>query len=117
VIKFLARDAEAGRLGTYQTSFTIPNLNREEVRLPISSVVLSSQRVPFGEELHTVKNSLSTQAQANNPLVFQGEKAGAERHARLQHHEGPVRAAPGLRARRHRDGALSWPSSPCTRAT
>ena len=74
VIKFLARDAEAGRLGTYQTSFTIPNLNREEVRLPISSVVLSSQRVPFGEELHTVKNSLSTQAQANNPLVFQGEK-------------------------------------------
>ncbi|HEV8394898.1 MAG TPA: VWA domain-containing protein [Vicinamibacterales bacterium] len=74
VIKFLARDAEAGRLGTYQTSFTIPNLNREEVRLPISSVVLSSQRVPFGEELHTVKNSLSTQAQASNPLVFQGEK-------------------------------------------
>ena len=74
VIKFLARDAEAGRLGTYQTSFTIPNLNREEVRLPISSVVLSSQRVPFGEELHTVKSSLSTQAQAANPLVFQGEK-------------------------------------------
>ena len=74
VIKFLARDAEAGRLGTYQTSFTIPNLNREEVRLPISSVVLSSQRVPFGEELHTVKNALSTQAQAVNPLVFQGEK-------------------------------------------
>jgi hypothetical protein len=74
VIKFLARDAEAGRLGTYQTSFTIPNLNREEVRLPISSVVLSSQRVPFGEELHSVKNSLSGQAQATSPLVFQGEK-------------------------------------------
>jgi VWFA-related protein len=74
VIKFLARDAEAGRLGTYQTSFTIPNLNREEVRLPISSVVLSSQRVPFGEELHTVKNNLSSQAQATSPLVFQGEK-------------------------------------------
>jgi len=74
VIKFLARDAEAGRLGTYQTSFTIPNLNREEVRLPISSVVLSSQRVPFGEELHTVKNNLSSQAQSQSPLVFQGEK-------------------------------------------
>ena len=27
VIKFLARDAETGRIGTYQTSFTIPNLN------------------------------------------------------------------------------------------
>ena len=74
VIKLLARDAEAGRLGTYQTSFTIPNLNREEVRLPISSVVLSSQRVPFGEELHTVKSSLGNDAIAANPLVHQGEK-------------------------------------------
>jgi VWFA-related protein len=74
VIKFLARDAEAGRLGTYQTSFTIPNLNREDVRLPISSVVLSSQRVPFGEELHTVKSALGNEAIAANPLVHQGEK-------------------------------------------
>ena len=40
VIKFLARDAETGRIGTYQAAFTIPNLNREEKRLPISSVVL-----------------------------------------------------------------------------
>ena len=30
MIKFLARDAETGRIGTYQTAFTIPNLNREE---------------------------------------------------------------------------------------
>jgi hypothetical protein len=74
VIKLLARDAEAGRIGTYQASFTIPNLNREEVRLPISSVVLSSQRVPFGDELHSVKSATGTQAQAANPLVHQGEK-------------------------------------------
>src|SRR5262249_36945793 len=40
VIKFLARDAETGRIGTYQASFTIPNLMKEEKRLPISSVVL-----------------------------------------------------------------------------
>ena len=39
------------------------------------------------------------------PAGVPGRKAGAERHARLQHHEGPLRAAPGLRARRHRDGA------------
>ena len=31
VIKFLARDAETGRIGTYETSFTVPNLNREYV--------------------------------------------------------------------------------------
>jgi hypothetical protein len=41
-IKFLARDDETGRIGTYQTTFAIPNLNKEEKRIPISSVVLSS---------------------------------------------------------------------------
>ena len=71
VIKFLARDAEAGRIGTYQTTFTIPNLNREEKRLPISSVVLSSQRVPMTEALHTVQNGAT---QFTNPLVHEGQK-------------------------------------------
>src|SRR5205823_5474635 len=69
VIKVLARDAETGRIGTYQASFAVPNLNREDKRLPISSVVLSSQRVPLGSELHVVKNPA---AQAVNPLVSNG---------------------------------------------
>ena len=43
-IKFLARDDETGRIGTFETTFTIPNLNKEDKRIPISSVVLSSQR-------------------------------------------------------------------------
>ena len=43
-IKFLARDDETGRIGTYESTFTIPNLNKEDKRVPISSVVLSSQR-------------------------------------------------------------------------
>jgi VWFA-related protein len=71
VIKFLARDAETGRIGTYQASFTIPNLNREEKRLPISSVVLGSQRVPLGDELYSVR---SMAAQGANPLVHDGQK-------------------------------------------
>src|SRR5437867_4855714 len=37
VMKFLARNAETGRIGTYQTPFVIPNLMREEKRIPISS--------------------------------------------------------------------------------
>jgi hypothetical protein len=71
VIKFLARDAETGRVGTFQTSFTIPNLNREEKRVPISSVVLSSQRVPYNEAIYNVQKS---DAQAANPLVYDGQK-------------------------------------------
>jgi VWFA-related protein len=70
-MKFLARDAETGRIGTYLTSFEIPNLNKEEVRLPISSVVLSSQSVPLEEALYSAgKNS----SQSSSPLVQAGEK-------------------------------------------
>ena len=55
VIKILARDAETGRMGTFQTNFTIPNLNREEKRIPISSVVLSSQRVALSDAIYSVR--------------------------------------------------------------
>jgi VWFA-related protein len=71
VIKILARDSTTGRVGTYQANFTIPNLMREELRLPISSVVLSSQRVPMNAALHTVQNGAE---QFTHPLVFDGEK-------------------------------------------
>jgi VWFA-related protein len=71
VIKFLARDNETGRIGTYQAPFTNPNLNREDTRLPISSVVLGSQRVPLGDELYSVRNVAT---QGANPLVHDGQK-------------------------------------------
>ena len=73
VIKFLARDAETGRIGTYQTPFVIPNLNKEEKRVPISSVILSSQRVEIKDALYNaVKNK--DRAEAANPLVQNGQK-------------------------------------------
>jgi VWFA-related protein len=72
VIKVLTRDAETGRIGTYQGNFEIPNLNREEKRLPISSVVLSSQRVPLSDALYSVQQKID--ATAVNPLVHDGQK-------------------------------------------
>ena len=71
-IKFLVRDAEAGRIGTYQTTFTIPNLNREETRLPISTVVLGSQRIPVTEALYSVK-TMDKQS-VGHPLIHRGQK-------------------------------------------
>jgi VWFA-related protein len=71
VIKLLARDDETGRIGTYQASFTIPNLNKELKRVPTSTVVLGSQRVPLGDALFTVKKGT---AEAVDPLVFDGQK-------------------------------------------
>ncbi len=72
VIKFLARDAEVGRIGTYQRPFTIPNLNREATRLPISSVVLAGQRVRVNEALYSVKTT--DKQSVGHPLIEAGQK-------------------------------------------
>jgi VWFA-related protein len=72
-IKFLARDAETGRIGTYQTTFLIPNLNKEEKRVPISSVVLSSQRVDLKDALYNAVKG-KDRSETANPLVRDGHK-------------------------------------------
>jgi VWFA-related protein len=74
VIKFLARDAETGRIGTFQAPFTVPNLLKEDKRIPISSVVLSSQRVDLKDALFNARGKLAAEAQATNPLVSEGQK-------------------------------------------
>jgi VWFA-related protein len=74
-LKLLARDAETGRIGTYETSFVIPNLNNEDKRIAISSVVLSSQRVDLRDALfNAVKDKDQSKAEALNPLVANGQK-------------------------------------------
>lgn len=75
IFKFLARDDETGRIGTYQTNFTIPNLNKETERVPISSVVLSGQRVDLRNAIY---NAQKGKEQAKNiaadPLIVEGSK-------------------------------------------
>jgi VWFA-related protein len=74
-IKFLARDDETGRIGTFQTSFVIPNLNKETRRVPISSVVLSGQRIDQKDAIYNAEKA-KEQAKNNaaNPLVLNGQK-------------------------------------------
>jgi VWFA-related protein len=75
IIKFLARDDETGRIGTYQTVFVIPNLNKEDQRVPISSVVLSSQRVDLKDVLYDVEKGRHKGKEVTvNPLVQNGKK-------------------------------------------
>jgi VWFA-related protein len=73
VIKFLARDAETGRIGTFQTKIVIPNLNREEKHIPISSVVLSSQRVDLKDAIYNA-NKDKDKSEVADPLVVDGQK-------------------------------------------
>jgi VWFA-related protein len=75
MIKFLARDDETGRIGTYQTTFVIPNLNKEVKRVPISSVVLSSQRIEQKQAIYdAAKAKEREKEEAVNPLVQSGSK-------------------------------------------
>ncbi len=71
-LKFLARDAETGRIGTFLRTFVIPNLVKEQRYQPISSVVLSSQEVEMQDALFNAKDKLH--AQNLSPLVQDGRK-------------------------------------------
>ena len=72
LIKYLVRDSETGRIGTYQMNFTIPNLNKEDKRVPISTVVLSGQREAVTDAIYNVKQKLDTTSV--DPLVFNGQR-------------------------------------------
>jgi VWFA-related protein len=72
VIKLLVRNGATGRLGTFEAPFTIPNLAREMIEIPLSSVVLSQQRVAAAGAIYTVKQKIA--AERANPLVDEGRK-------------------------------------------
>jgi hypothetical protein len=69
-LKFLARDDETGRIGTYLNKFVVPNLNKELKRIPISSVVLSGQRVDRRDALYTAGKDKGPTV---NPLIQDGQ--------------------------------------------
>jgi VWFA-related protein len=66
-LKFLARDNETGKMGTFETKFTVPDLTTETKRLPISSVVLSYQSEQVSAALASVEKN--KKLIAANPLV------------------------------------------------
>ena len=72
-IKVLARDDQTGHIGTFQTSFLIPNLNKETKRVPTSSVVLSSERQAYTDAIYNASKQKDQVKQASvNPLVQGG---------------------------------------------
>jgi VWFA-related protein len=74
-IKVLARDDETGRIGTFQSSFIIPNLDRESKQVRISSVVLANERESYKDAVYNVaKEKDQVKQSAADPLVQNGEK-------------------------------------------
>ena len=75
VAKGNARDDETGRIGTYQASFIVPNLNRETKRVAVSSIVLSSQQIDVHDAIYNAaKEKEQNKAEAVDPLVQNGRK-------------------------------------------
>lgn len=71
-LKFLARENETGKMGTFETKFVIPDLTGEQKYLPISSVVLSYQREKVDAAVASVEKN--KKLIAANPLVQDNRK-------------------------------------------
>ncbi|HUP04847.1 MAG TPA: VWA domain-containing protein, partial [Bryobacteraceae bacterium] len=71
-LKVLARDDETGRIGTYWTKFVVPNLDKEQQRIHISSVILSGQRQDMRDALFSAKDK--DKGGPVNPLIADGQE-------------------------------------------
>jgi VWFA-related protein len=71
-LKFLARENETGKMGTFETTFIVPDLTSDQKYLPISSVVLSYQREKLDAAVASVEKD--KKVLAANPLVQDGQK-------------------------------------------
>ena len=104
-IKVLARDDATGKIGTFQATFEIPNLNKVTKQVPISSVVLSRGRQALSSALYNaVKGKELAKDNAADPLVQNDERLepsvtrvfsrGGKLYVFLQAYEAPLLAEP-----------------------
>jgi len=70
--KFLARENETGKMGTYETKFTIPDLAPNQAGLKTSSVIWSNQRESLNDALASADNK--KKLIESDPLVQEGQK-------------------------------------------
>jgi VWFA-related protein len=71
-LKFLAREDETGKMGTYETKFTVPDLAPNQATLKTSSVVWSNQRELLSDALASAENK--KKLVESDPLVQEGAK-------------------------------------------
>ncbi|MEZ5352940.1 MAG: VWA domain-containing protein [Bryobacteraceae bacterium] len=72
-LKFLARENETGRMGTFETRFTVPDLDAKTDYLRLSSVVWANQREPV-EAAVGGASKRDRKAMKQHPLVQNGKK-------------------------------------------
>ena len=70
-LTFLAREDQTGKMGTFETKFTVPDLSATKT-LRVSSVILSSQKEAVSAAVGAADNN--KKLLANHPLVQDGQK-------------------------------------------
>ena len=70
-LKFLARENQNGRMGTFETKFNVPDLSKQSAAVRMSSVVWSNQREPLAASVGGTANKKLLEA---HPLVENGQK-------------------------------------------
>jgi VWFA-related protein len=71
-LKFLARENQTGKMGTFESNFTIPDLGGQGKGLRVSSVLWSNQKEKLSAAVGSADNNKKLIQQ--NPLVQDGQK-------------------------------------------
>jgi hypothetical protein len=72
-MKFVVRENITGKMGTFDTRFTVPDLSADTSGLKLSTVILSNQREPVTAAVGTAERFSRKEARAN-PLIVGDQK-------------------------------------------
>jgi VWFA-related protein len=72
-MKFLVREGQSGKMGTFDARFVVPDLSADSTLLKTSSIIWSSQREPLKAVVGAAEK-LQKKAVAANPLIVGNEK-------------------------------------------
>jgi len=72
-MKFLVREAQSGKMGTFDTHFVVPDLAADSMTLKTSSIVWSSQREPLKAAVGEAEK-IKKKVVQSNPLVVGEEQ-------------------------------------------
>jgi VWFA-related protein len=72
-MKFLVRENQTGKMGTFDAKFVVPDLTADSTLLKTSSVIWSNQREPMKQVVGTAEK-IQRKVIAANPLIVGNEK-------------------------------------------
>ena len=73
-IKFLARDNQTGRMGTFDAGFAIPDLKQQHASVHMSSVIWGNQREPIAAAVGSADRKDKEKLLGKHPLIQDGKK-------------------------------------------